>query len=456
MSNSAAVARPEARAKPGGLNAEIKALSARDNWTNWYYVGRVWVIVAVTVAGCVWAQGAISEAGLNWAWHVPVFLFGLVVIGASQHQLGGVLHEGTHFMLFANRKLNDIAADVLAGFPMYTSIYHYRLYHLAHHQFINDPLRDPDLVQLRISGHSLDFPVTHIEILLKILKQLWLPNLFRYTIGRVRSHSFDASHNPYADPSREGSKWPLLVSVFFWVGVPVLMVRLLVAGYPMPAMVFLAAMWAATVIYYAVIPASAFPGSRLEPVISHRATAIARASFLALLYFVLTAIDFHRGTVGAWRAWEIYWLVPLFTTFPLFMILRHWVHHGNADRGRFTNTRVYLVNPFVCYALFPFGFEYHLPHHIYASVPHFRLKKLHELLQNDPEYKEKAVIVEGYFGHGNPETGRPTAMAVLGETYAPKGTERAYLDSSVLDRADVSDRAGIEREVEHSAGAASA
>jgi fatty acid desaturase len=136
------------------------------------------------------------------------------------------------------------------------------------------------------------------------------------------------------------------------------------------------------------------------------------------------------------------------------MILRHWVHHGNADRGRYTNTRVYLVNPFIRYAIFPFGFEYHLPHHLYASVPHYRLKKLHELLQDDPEYREKCVVVEGYFGHDDAATGRPSAMSVLGAKHAPKGTERAFLDSSVLEPADVADRAGIEREVERSSQAA--
>ncbi len=117
-------------------------------------------------------------------------LFGITIVGASQHGLGGVLHEATHFMLFRNRKLNDLAADWLAGFPLYTSIHHYRLYHLAHHQFINDPERDPDLIQLQMSGHALDFPMTHIEVLGKVLRLLWLPNLVRYTVSRAKSHSF--------------------------------------------------------------------------------------------------------------------------------------------------------------------------------------------------------------------------------------------------------------------------
>jgi hypothetical protein len=38
---------------------------------------------------------------------------------------------------------------------------------------------------LRESDHWLDFPITHVEILWSLLKQLWIPNLFRYTITRA-------------------------------------------------------------------------------------------------------------------------------------------------------------------------------------------------------------------------------------------------------------------------------
>ena len=117
---------------------------------------------------------------------------------------------------------------------------------------------------------------------------------------------------------------------------------------------------------------------------------------MAIVYAALTGIQV-AGWGPAWNYFGLLWIVPLFTTFPLFMIMRQWVQHGNADRGRYTNTRVFLVNPFIRYAVFPFGMDYHLPHHIYASVPHYKLKGLHDLLLQDPEYREKGIVVEGYF-----------------------------------------------------------
>lgn len=47
------------------------------------------------------------------------------------------------------------------------------------------------------------------------------------------------------------------------------------------------------------------------------------------------------------------------------------------------------------YAVLPWGMDYHLPHHVMASVPHYRLKELHDALMQVPEYREKAMLVEG-------------------------------------------------------------
>src|SRR5436190_552615 len=125
------------------------------------------------------------------------------------HQFGGAIHEGTHYMLFANRKLNELASDWLAAFPIYTTTYHFRLHHLAHHQFVNDPERDPDISQLHESDHWLDFPITHVDMLVKLLKQLWLPNLIRYTLTRARYSATGGGRHksPYTIPDQPPSHW---------------------------------------------------------------------------------------------------------------------------------------------------------------------------------------------------------------------------------------------------------
>ncbi|MFA5898498.1 MAG: fatty acid desaturase [Hyphomicrobium sp.] len=444
-------ARQAERAKPNRqLGEEAKVLKARDNVTNWWPLARIYLIIALSVAGAVWVIEAARAGELSWWWTLPSTIAAIFAIGASQHQFGGVIHEGTHYILFANRKLNELASDWLGAFPIFTTTYHYRLHHLAHHQFVNDPVRDPDISQLHESDHWLDFPITHVEILWALLKQLWLPNLFRYTIIRAKYSSLGGGkHNPYNDPERPGSIRPLRAGILFAAGAPAVIVPLTVMGHALAVAIVLPLMWAAVVAILWMLPADAYPRTRLAPVVPLRMIGIYRVSYLALLYGALSAAQFASG-IDVWMYFAILWVLPLFTTFPLFMILRQWVQHGNADRGRYTNTRVFLVGPIMRYAVFPFGMDYHLPHHLMASVPHYNLPRLHEILLEDPEYRDKGIVVEGYFGSEENEHGHPTAMGVLGDKYAPKSQEAVYVDNSAIEYADIADAAGIAREVEAS------
>jgi fatty acid desaturase len=439
------------RERPNQQTAEeVQALKARDNITNWKYLARIYLVIAVAIAGAIWVISSARAGDISWWWTVPSTIVAIFVIGASQHQFGGAIHEGTHFMLFANRRLNELASDWLAALPILTTTYHYRLHHLAHHQFVNDPERDPDISQLQESEHWLDFPITHVELLWALLKQLWLPNLFRYTITRARYGSLGTgTHNPYADPEHPGTIRPVRAGILFAVGGPLVIIPLTVMGYGLAVAIILPLMWAAVVAILWTLPTEAYPRSRLSPVIPIRLLGISRVTYLALLYGALSAVQL-AGWGPAWAYFALLWLVPVFTAFPLFMILRQWVQHGNADRGRYTNTRVFLVGPMVRYSVFPFGMDYHLPHHLMASVPHYNLPRLHEIMLRDPEYREKGVVVEGYFGDDGDENSRPTVISVLGEAHAPKTREAAYVDNAAIEYADVADAAGIAREVDAS------
>lgn len=429
--------------------AALQRLKTRDNRTNIPHLAFVWVIVAAAIGGAIALEHWLIAADLSKWWLLPVVIATIVVVGASQHQLGGAIHEGTHYILFADRRGNEIVSDWLAAFPIYTSTYQFRVHHLAHHQFVNDPERDPDISQLKESNHWLDFPVEHVDLVRKLASQLWLPNLIRYTIIRAKYSALGFDHNPYRDDTMTPSIWPTRAGILFAAGAPAIVVPLVAMGQGMLALAALAALYIAVVVYYARLPADEFPGTQLQPVVSHRATAIGRITFMALVYASVTIAELSTGA-PAWAYYGLYWIVPLFTAFPLFMVLRQWVQHGNADRGRYTNTRVFLVNPFVRYAVFPWGMDYHLPHHLYASVPHYHLRELHEVLLADPEYRDKGVIVEGYFGGDDAATGRPTAMSVIGPKHAPRGSEAVHIDNDALEHAEVKDAAAIAREAEAS------
>jgi fatty acid desaturase len=437
----------EKRPKGTRRGEAIRELKKRDNSTNFYHIALVYLVIAASIAATIWSYRFVASEGLGWWWDIPATLAAIAVIGASQHQFGGVIHEGTHFILFENKILNELTSDWLAAFPIYTSTFHFRLHHLAHHQFINDPVRDPDCAQLVDSGHDLDFPITHFEMLGALLKQLWLPNLFRYTLARARYSALGTVNNPYVDRERRGERLPTLAGIIYAVGAPAVVIPLLHTGHNAAAFAMLGVLTALVVAYFAGLDEDKLPHAHVETVISHRTTNISRVVYMAIVYAALSAIQV-MGWAPAWHYFSLFWVVPLFTTFPLFMIMRQWVQHGNADRGRYTNTRVFLVNPLIRYAVFPFGMDYHLPHHIYASVPHYKLKGLHDLLLQEPEYREKGIVVEGYFHspHDEAEGRKPTVVEVLGEKYAPKGEEAAFINTDTLEYAKVKNPDAIARE----------
>jgi len=139
------------------LKAALQELLKTGNFTNWYYLLRTYLYLALVIGGTVWFFDFQMNSGISFWWNLPVTLAAIVLIGAGQHQLSGLAHQGVHHTLFRQRRLNDIASDLFTMFPLYSSTHHYRLQH--YHQFVNDPDRDPDIPQLKTSGHWLDFPV---------------------------------------------------------------------------------------------------------------------------------------------------------------------------------------------------------------------------------------------------------------------------------------------------------
>lgn len=425
---------------------EIRALKARDNVTNFRYIAGIYSVIIITAVTAIWAYQAYAAGELALGWLVAITIAAVLAMGASQHQLGGVIHEGTHYILFANRKLNELASDWLGGFPIYTSTQAYRLHHFAHHQFVNDPDRDPIATQASESGHWLDFPVTHLELAKGFLRLVWPINLLKYMVSRAKHSAMPQDSNPFSNADHPANPLATQVGILFAVGLPFVIVALVALEYFAAAGLVLVAAWAGMVTYYSIIPVTDFPQSRIRPTISDRVTIIGRMSYLAAVYGALTLTQYLTGA-PAWGYFALLWILPLFTAFPVFMVLREWVQHGNADRGRLTNSRVFLVDPITRYAVFPLGMDYHLPHHLFASVPHYKLKDLHALLLRDPEYAEKGTIVEGWIGTNR--TGDPSIVEVLGPRYAANGTD-IFVNESTLEDAEVTDAEHVKEQVEAS------
>jgi hypothetical protein len=226
-----------------------------------------------------------------------------------------------------------------------------------------------------------------------------------------------------------------LLTTFVWNDQP-----LLLATVP-------PALFAALVAFLVSMPDEKYHQSRVHSVISQRWMSVLRVGFITTVF---NAIAWTQLLTGKWAAlyYFLLWLLPLFTSFAFFMILRQLVQHGNGDRGWLTNTRTFFVQRCINFAVFPMGQDYHLPHHLYATVPHYRLDQLHQTLLEYPEYREQAVEVHGYFISPEHPQVHPTVLDVLGPDYAAKEFHGVHIDNSVLEDCEVEEKADILQEGE--------
>jgi fatty acid desaturase len=417
----------------------LQLLRQTDNVRNWFYLVRTYVLLTTVIGGAIWFYQFGQSAGFSLAWNVPVFAAAILLVGALQHHLANLAHEAVHHTLFRNRYLNDMVSEWLCSFPMFSSTFHYGLHHLAHHQFVNDPVRDPDISQMQKSGHRLSFPILKEEFLDVLFRQMWVPNLIRYSLARAEYDSLGTENNPYIRADWEFSKLPARLTLAYLALTALLLTGLVMYGNPMLLSALPAAAWAALMLTLGLLPERYYYQSKIRPLIAIRWLGMMRATFITLL---LSALAWATWSTGDW--WAAYffllWVLPLGTSFPLFMVLRQIVQHGNGDRGWLTNSRVFRCHPLVNFAVFPMGQDYHLPHHMFSTIPHYRLKELHEAMLEYPEYRQQATVVEGYFWPKEQPPTRPTVVDVLGPNYAPSEFRDVYIDNSVLEGQIVTDQ----------------
>lgn len=397
------------------LQRRINALRATDNVTNWLYLAREYLFVVLVIAAAIAFFQSRADWGLAWVWNGPVAMLAILLVGAGQHRISTLAHEASHYMLFRNRLLNELVSDWFCMFPLWSTTHHYRLQHLAHHQFVNDPERDPDITQMSESGHRYPFPMPRLRFVWECVVRplLWFPSLIRYIRVRAKYSSTGSGAGPYESKGPR-SRLLIVVGVLYLATLAGSLTVLTLLGNPVLLALVPAALLGGILTFYALAPERLFRRSLVKPDVSARWTTFGRVIYLTVLFTSLAWLTYWTG-----QPWALYyavlWLVPLVTTFSFFMILRQVVQHGNADQERLTNTRIFHVNRLIQLAVFPLGMDYHLPHHLFPMVPHFRLTELHQLLLESEEYRRDATVVEGYFLPRERPPQHPTVLDLMAE-----------------------------------------
>ena len=97
---------------------------------------------------------------------VPIVFVCVLVIGARQHALAVLGHDGAHYSISKNRRINDALACVLCFWPLGFNLPGYRPFHFAHHRFLGTD-RDPELLHKESKQVFLGIPVNQWTVPMK-------------------------------------------------------------------------------------------------------------------------------------------------------------------------------------------------------------------------------------------------------------------------------------------------
>jgi len=280
----------------------VQQLTRRDPW-------RATLAIAHDVAVLAAAIGAAL-----WFWPNPLVLVVMVVvIGTRQHALFVIAHESAHYLLYENRRLNDLAGRacaMLQGLSMCT----YRVIHRLHHNNLYGEL-DPDTA---LHG---GYPRGKWYLIRKLLKDL----------------SGLTAWKTYA---------------YFLGGAPALN----------------------TATHVAVRPLD-------DTSTKLRSEARADRNMVIGFHVLLLLIFSYSGFL---LEYLVLWVVPLVTVVQAILRLRAIAEHGATTdfSSPLTAARTNLGAAWLRWAIFPHNVNYHVEHHLYASVPQYNLPALHAEMES--------------------------------------------------------------------------
>lgn len=174
----------------------------------------------------------------------PLTVFAAVlVVGNRQHALALMGHDGTHFTISYNRKINDPLTNLLTWVPLGLTLDGYRNLHKFHHQFLGTE-SDPEVVYKGMKAEEWDLPATLIDVLKVAAKDLLGFGISDYKTIVV-----------YSKPTRQRSYLPL--AAFHILGS---------AGF------VAAGLWWVPALWYLCLPTSFIMFFRLRLWLEHHGT----------------------------------------------------------------------------------------------------------------------------------------------------------------------------------------
>lgn len=137
--------------------------------------------------------------------------------------------------------------------------------------------------------------------------------------------------------------------------------------------------------------------------------------FTGFLLAVAAVLTLLHG----WLVYLILWILPSITVLNFILRFRAVAEHvGCDDTNDLNASRTVVPSIIERLLLAPCNINFHLEHHLYPSVPHYNLGRLHRLIRKQPVYEELGIVQTGYLLGRNSVFGNLTARAEATATQA--------------------------------------
>jgi len=292
----------------------VRSLSVVNGYRTTAYLMLQWGVIVASLATAAYMD------------HWLVYVLSLLVLASRMQALGVMLHDGAHWLLFRNRRVNDAVCDLFIAFPLGMSTTLYRKTHFRHHRYTNTS-EDQDLAAQKEEFEWYQWPKSRREC-------AWV--IFRSTFG-LNTHRAWILFKHWAP-------WNNFRSPDFPNQSRVLYVLSMIGVYGFFA-------WSLQT--------------------NARVTLILMAVYMVSGYTVLNLINRLRATAE---------------------------HLGTPGTHELNDTRTVLPSLVERFFIAPYGVNFHLEHHLFPSVPGYRLGRLHRELMKDDEFRREAHITKHYTG----------------------------------------------------------
>lgn len=290
-------------------------------------------ILDITLWG--WGRISMGVAMFTFFPNPLSYLLAILFVSSGMGILVALSHESQHSALLRSKKWNDLVGAWLCAYPVGSVYGASKAVHLAHHKYLNTS-QDPDRHFHLEDDKST--PEQFANYFLKLLcgGQLWTSIVVN---GFLRKENVGSSEGSESEDTCEK------VAV----------------------------------------------GARRK-----------YPEILNLIPVQMTVFSLLWLTTGFWWAYFALWLVPIFTLGTFFGYLRGFIDHARLESDDMSLAAGRLISVphpslFDRALLTGLDFHFHAEHHFFPAVPHYYLPELHDVLQNDPAFRDRYLVRPTYF-----------------------------------------------------------